>query len=102
VKCAAFCATQKENFTLFSRDFLDPECGSKSVLKDGAQLIDIMSHGITQLVFIPWKDLSKTACKQCHITSHLPQKKTYPVTINSLVSCNTFFMFIISLNVLQY
>jgi len=46
------------------------------MLKYTVQLtkIRIMSCVIAQSVFQPRKDVNKTACKQCHITSHLPQK----------------------------
>jgi len=36
-----------------------------------------MSRVIVQSVFQPRKDINKTACKQCHITSHLPQKNIF-------------------------
>ncbi len=48
--------------------------------------IRFLSYVITQSVFQPLKDVNITACKQCHATSHLPQKKHIFVTINTLVS----------------
>jgi len=49
------------------------------MLKYTVQLteIRIMSCVIAQSVFQPRKDVNTTACKQCHITSHLPQKNTF-------------------------
>ncbi len=33
-----------------------------------------MPRIITQLVFQPWKDINKTAFKQCHVAFHFPQQ----------------------------
>jgi len=49
------------------------------MLKYTVQLTEnrIMSCVIAQSVFQPRKDVNKTACKQCHATSNLPQKNIF-------------------------
>ncbi len=51
--------------------------GTENHLAAASKFCIVFSLLFTQSVFQPRKDVNITACKQCHVTSHLPQKNIF-------------------------